>query len=54
MHAEPLMHERRVLEAGKGDHRHLGDEETAYVFTSVDRLLDDCLTDVATWQRSSR
>lgn len=95
MHAEPLMHERRVLEvgfieavvwrlphplrgsthdlkyrlayvvdnrcvlrydneAGKGDHRHFGDEETAYVFTSIDRLLDDFLTDVAIWQRSSR
>lgn len=35
-------------EAGKGDHRHVGAEETPYAFVSVDQLLDDFLTDVAT------
>lgn len=33
-------------EAGKGDHRHYGDREEAYVFSTVRRLLADFLTDV--------
>lgn len=33
-------------EAGKGDHRHYGDHEEAYVFSNVRRLLADFLTDV--------
>jgi hypothetical protein len=33
-------------EAGKGDHRHMGDQETAYRFTTVDQLLSDFLKDV--------
>ena len=37
-------------EAGKGDHRHIGSKETPYVFVSVDRLLDDFFSDVATWK----
>jgi len=37
-------------EAGKGDHRHLGPVETPFEFTSVDQLLDDFLSDVATWK----
>lgn len=37
-------------EAGKGDHRHLGDTEWPYRFVSVDRLLDDFLADVAAWK----
>ncbi|MDD2859848.1 MAG: DUF6516 family protein [Acidiphilium sp.] len=28
-------------EAGKGDHRHIGDREEAYVFSTIDKLLDD-------------
>ena len=39
-------------EAGKGDHRHVGTEETPYVFVSVDQLLDDFLADVAQWKES--
>ena len=35
-------------EAGKGDHRHVGTKEMPYRFVSVDRLLDDFLSDVAT------
>ncbi|WP_448189361.1 toxin-antitoxin system TumE family protein [Azospirillum sp. sgz301742] len=34
-------------ERGKGDHRHLGDVETPYVFTTWESLLDDFLADVA-------
>jgi hypothetical protein len=37
-------------ESGKGDHRHTGGKETAYVFVSVDQLLDDFLADVAGWK----
>ena len=37
-------------EAGKGDHRHLGEVETAYRFTTVDQLIDDFWHDVETAQ----
>lgn len=33
-------------ERGKGDHRHLGDVESQYDFTTVARLLDDFERDV--------
>jgi Family of unknown function (DUF6516) len=38
-------------EAGKGDHRHLGGVETAYAFSSYERLLSDFWTDVALWRQ---
>jgi len=34
-------------EAGKGDHRHYGDREEAYVFTTPEQLIADFLADVA-------
>jgi len=37
-------------EAGKGDHKHIGKREVPYEFVSVQRLLDDFLTDVNNWQ----
>lgn len=37
-------------EAGKGDHRHVGERDTPYVFFSIDQLLDDFLADVAAWK----
>lgn len=41
---------KRVLgfdnERGKGDHRHDGDSESTYAFTSVDQLMDDFLSAV--------
>jgi len=37
-------------EAGKGDHRHVGERETPYVFVLIDQLLDDFLADVAAWK----
>jgi hypothetical protein len=37
-------------EAGKGDHRHVGDKETAYRFTSPVALFDDFMADVARWR----
>jgi len=33
-------------EAGKGDHRHIDGGETPYVFTSIERLIDDFKADV--------
>lgn len=37
-------------EAGKGDHKHIGAEESAYQFESPRRLLDDFWHDVKQWQ----
>lgn len=36
-------------ERGKGDHRHLGDREHDYVFTTVEQLLADFESDVNNW-----
>lgn len=33
-------------EPGKGDHRHLEGEEAPYQFTTVEKLVEDFLTDV--------
>ena len=37
-------------EVSKGDHRHLGEVEMAYRFTTVDQLIDDFWHDVETTQ----
>ena len=36
-------------ERGKGDHRHVGGNEETYIFSSIDRLLDDFECDVQDW-----
>lgn len=36
-------------ERGKGDHRHVGGREEAYVFTSIDQILDDFERDIEDW-----
>jgi hypothetical protein len=36
-------------ESGKGDHRHIGDKEEPYVFTTHDALLEDFWKDVTAW-----
>lgn len=36
-------------EAGKGDHRHFGGDETAYRFATPDRLIADFERDIARW-----
>lgn len=36
-------------ERGKGDHRHIGDQEYDYVFTSIGQLLEDFRSDVERW-----
>ncbi len=37
-------------EAGKGDHRHVGSKQMPFAFVSVEQLLDDFFSDVASWQ----
>ena len=39
-------------EAGKGDHRHIGDVENAYVFTTAAQLLADFWQDVDQWRQT--
>ncbi len=36
-------------ERGKGDHRHIGQTEFEYAFTTVEQLLDDFERDIANW-----
>lgn len=38
-------------EAGKGDHRHIGDVESTYSFSSYEKLLADFWADVAAWRQ---
>jgi len=38
-------------ERAKGDHRHLGVEETSYAFTTIDQLYADFWVDVIDWRR---
>jgi hypothetical protein len=37
-------------EAGKGDHRHLGDRQLPYRFSSPEKLLADFWNDVDNWR----
>lgn len=37
-------------ERGKGDHRHVGNQEFAYLFRSVEQLLLDFRSDVERWE----
>ena len=37
-------------ERGKGDHRHVNRQEHAYVFESLDKLLDDFEREVQDWR----
>ena len=39
-------------ERGKGDHRHIGGQQTDYVFDTIDQLLDDFERDVANWSEA--
>ena len=39
-------------ERGKGDHRHIGNEEFEYIFASVEKLLEDFKADVELWEQS--
>ena len=37
-------------ERGKGDHRHVGEKEEDYTFTTLEKLLDDFERDVENWR----
>jgi hypothetical protein len=37
-------------ESGKGDHKHIGKDETPYVFTTPQTLLKDFWNDVDKWR----
>ena len=36
-------------EAGKGDHKHVGERELSFEFVDPQKLLDDFLGDIARW-----
>lgn len=38
-------------EAGKGDHRHVGDVQSAYLFRGYEKLLADFWADVDGWRQ---
>lgn len=40
-------------EAGKGDHRHFGKMENAYIFTTTDQLIADFQKDIARWNHEN-
>lgn len=40
-------------EAGKGDHRHWGEKETEYVFTTPEQLITDFQNDIARWNHEN-
>lgn len=52
-----VMDGRSVLrydnEAGKGDHRHVGDVEKPYRFTTPDQLMADFFTDIERWRNEN-
>ncbi len=37
-------------EAGKGDHKHIGDDEMPYIFTTFEALFEDFWNDVDNWR----
>ncbi len=40
-------------EAGKGDHRHFGQRETGYAFTTLEALIVASERDIARWNREN-
>jgi hypothetical protein len=50
--ANGLSRVRYDNERGKGDHRHIGNEEFEYNFASVEKLLEDFKADVERWEQS--
>ena len=38
-------------ECGKGDHRHVGNREEDYAFTTIEQLLADFESDVNSWDK---
>lgn len=44
---------RYDYEVGKGDHRHFGEKESAYVFTTPEQLVADFQNDIARWSHEN-
>jgi len=40
-------------EGGKGDHRHFGGKESAYAFTTPEKLLADFQRDILRWNHEN-
>lgn len=40
-------------EFGKGDHRHFGGEESAYLFTTPEQLISDFQKDIERWNHEN-
>ena len=38
-------------ETGKGDHKHVGEIEVPYRFTTIEQLIEDFWNEVEQWQR---
>lgn len=41
-------------EVAKGDHRHAGAKQSAYVFSTPEQLITDFQRDIARWNRENR
>ena len=41
-------------ETGKGDHRHFSGKESAYVFTTPEKLVADFQNDIVRWNNENR
>ena len=41
-------------EVGKGDHRHVGEKQSHYVFSTPEQLIGDFQRDIARWNRENR
>lgn len=41
-------------EAGKGDHKHVGESESTYAFTSPEQLIADFQRDIERWNDENR
>jgi Family of unknown function (DUF6516) len=41
-------------ESGKGDHRHVGDKQSAYCFTTPDQLIADFQLEIKRWNDENR
>lgn len=52
VHGECVL--RYDNERGKGDHRHVGEEESDYAFTSPEQLMQDFNADIVRWNHAHR
>lgn len=41
-------------EIGKGDHRHVGEKQSPYVFSTPEKLIVDFQRDIARWNHENR